>query len=75
MKQRLLRPLLAILLVGGVNHVWAQYPEPFFSDETRPNPLSFLYDPPVNSMTPDGEFYNDWWFYEFGKTLREKQLC
>ena len=71
MKQRLLRPLLAILLVSGVNHVWAQYPEPFFTDETRPNPLSFLYDPPVNSMTPDGEFYNDWWFYEFGKTLRE----
>jgi acid phosphatase (class A) len=33
--------------------------------------LYFLYDPPVNSKTPDGEFYNDWWYYEWGKTQRE----
>ena len=59
--------LVAMLLVSGVNHVWAQYPDPFFTDETRPNPIYYLYEPPVNSMTPEGEFYNDWWYYEWGK--------
>ena len=62
---------MALLLVSGANHVWAQYPDPFFTDETRPNPLYYLYEPPVNSKTPEGEFYNDWWFYEWGKTERE----
>ena len=71
MKQRLFGILVAILLVGGASHVRAQYPDPYFTDENRPNPLYFLYEPPVNSMTPEGEFYNDWWFYEWGKTQRE----
>ena len=71
MKQRLFGMLVAILLVGGASHVRAQYPDPYFTDENRPNPLYFLYEPPVNSMTPEGEFYNDWWFYEWGKTQRE----
>ena len=71
MKQRFLRILFAILLLSGANHVWAQYPDPYFSDESRPNALSFLYEPPVNLTTPEGEFYNDWWFYEWGKTQRE----
>ena len=70
MKHRLLR-LLVVLTLCGANHVRAQYPDPFFSDDTRPNALYFLYDPPVNSTTPEGEFYNDWWFYEWGKTQRE----
>lgn len=70
MKHRL-RLLVAILTLCGVNQVRAQYPDPFFSDDTRPNALYFLYDPPVNSTTPEGEFYNDWWFYEWGKTQRE----
>jgi hypothetical protein len=63
--------LVAILLLSGATNVRAQYPDTFFTDETRPNPLYFLYDPPVNSKTPDGEFYNDWWYYEWGKTQRE----
>ena len=63
--------LVAILLLGGANHARAQYPDPYFTDETRPNAVYFLYEPPVNSMTPEGEFYNDWWFYEWGKTQRE----
>lgn len=71
MKQRLFGILVAILLVGGASHVRAQYPDPYFTDENRPNPLYFLYEPPVNSMTPEGEFYNDWWHYEWGKTERE----
>ena len=71
MKQRFFRVLVAILTLCGANHVRAQFPEPFFTDETRLNPLSFLYDPPVNSKSPEGEFYNDWWFYEWGKTERE----
>ena len=71
MKQRLFGMLVAILLVGGASHVRAQYPDPYFTDENRPNPLYFLYEPPVNSMTPEGEFYNDWWHYEWGKTERE----
>ncbi len=71
MKQRFLRILFAILLLSGANHVWAQYPDPYFSDKSRPNALSFLYEPPVNLTTPEGEFYNDWWFYEWGKTQRE----
>lgn len=70
MKHRL-RLLVAILTLCGGNQVRAQYPDPFFSDDTRPNALYFLYDPPVNSTTPEGEFYNDWWFYEWGKTQRE----
>jgi len=71
MKLRILGILVAILTFCGVNHVCAQYPDPYFSDETRPNAVYFLYEPPVNSMTPEGEFYNDWWFYEWGKTQRE----
>ena len=71
MKHRLLRLLVVVLTLCGANHVRAQYPDPFFSDDTRPNALYFLYDPPVNSTTPEGEFYNDWWFYEWGKTQRE----
>ena len=71
MKQRLFGILAAILLVGGASHVRARDSDTFFTDETRPNPLYFLYDPPVNSKTPDGEFYNDWWYYEWGKTQRE----
>ena len=70
MKHRL-RLLVVVLTLCGTNHVRAQYPDPFFSDDTRPNALYFLYDPPVNSTTPEGEFYNDWWFYEWGKTQRE----
>ena len=53
MKQRLLSILVATLALCGANHVWAQFPDPFFTDETRLNPLYFLYDPPVNSMTPE----------------------
>lgn len=71
MNQRLFSMLVAILLLSGATNVRAQYPDTFFTDETRPNPLYFLYDPPVNSKTPDGEFYNDWWYYEWGKTQRE----
>ena len=71
MKQRLLRILVATLTLCGANQVWAQYPDPYFSDETRPNVLYFLYEPPVNSMPAEGEFYNDWWYYEWGKTQRE----
>ena len=71
MKHRLLRLLVVVLTLCGVNQVRAQYPDPFFSDDTRPNALYFLYDPPVNSTPPEGEFYNDWWFYEWGKTQRE----
>ena len=70
MKHRL-RLLVVVLTLCGANHVRAQYPDPFFSDDTRPNALYFLYDPPVNSTTPEGEFYNDWWFYEWGKTQRQ----
>ena len=70
MKHRL-RLLVVVLTLCGANHVRAQYPDPFFSDDTRPNALYFLYDPPVNSTPPEGEFYNDWWFYEWGKTQRE----
>lgn len=71
MKHLLFRLLIALLMVSGANRVLAQYPGPFFTDENRPNPLYFLYEPPVNSITPEGEFYNDWWFYEWGKTQRE----
>jgi acid phosphatase (class A) len=71
MKHRLLRLLVVVLTLCGANHVRAQYPDPFFSDDTRPNALYFLYNPPVNSTPPEGEFYNDWWFYEWGKTQRE----
>ena len=71
MKQSFFRVLVSILTLCGANHVQAQFPEPFFSDETRLNPLYFLYDPPLNSISPEGEFYNDWWFYEWGKTERE----
>ena len=62
---------VTVLLFSCVGCVYAQYPDPFLTDETRPKGEYFLYDPPVNSMTPEGEFYNDWWFYEWGKTQRE----
>lgn len=27
--------------------------------------------PPVHTTPAEGEFYNDWWFYEWGKTERK----
>jgi len=29
--------IVAILTFCGLSHVWAQYPDPFLSDEERPN--------------------------------------
>ena len=43
---------VAVLLFSSVGCVYAQYPDPFLTDETRPKGEYFLYEPPVNSMTP-----------------------
>ena len=47
---------------------WAQFPGPFLTDETRPDGSKWLPNPP--SFT-GGDFANDFYFYQWGKTQRE----
>jgi len=46
------------------------YPDPFLTDETRPDGVYFL--PPPPSMS-SGEFFNDYYYYQWGKQQRDTQ--
>ena len=52
--------------------VWAQvqYADPYLSDDTRPNASLWLPEPPSQLS---GEFYNDYFFYVWGKSQREER--
>ena len=62
--------LTAVTLCGfSAAPSWAQkYAEPFLSDETRPNGLLWLPEPP--DLT-SGEFTYDFYYYQLGRKLRE----
>lgn len=47
---------------------WAQYPGPFLTDETRPDGSKWLPDPPEYT---GGDFANDFYYYQWGKTQRD----
>ena len=64
--------IAAILVFCGAGTVRAQYPGPFLTDETRPNGSSFLPIPTENTKDSiGGRFYNDWWYYQWGKSVRD----
>jgi acid phosphatase (class A) len=72
MKQSKLWMLVAILFICGTGTVKAQYPDPFLTDETRPNGIFFLPGPCENANDSiEGRFYNDWWYYQWGKSVRD----
>jgi acid phosphatase (class A) len=48
-----------------------KYPDPFLTDEETPDPLLFLPDPP---QFMSSEFYNDYYYYQYGKSLRDTDL-
>lgn len=48
-----------------------KYPAPFLTDEETPDPLLFLPDPP---QFMSSEFYNDDYYYQYGKSLRDTDL-
>ena len=58
---------LAISLMTAVS-VWAQYPDPFLTNENRPDGTKWLPMPP---SPLSGEFGNDFFYYQWGKTQRE----
>lgn len=72
MKQRFIWELVTILALCCASTVRAQYPGPYLTDETRPNGILFLPEP-SKSMKDSigGRFYNDWWYYQWGKSVRE----
>ncbi len=47
---------------------WAQFPDPYLTDDTRPDGTKWIPEPPT--MT-GGEFGNDFYYYQWGKTQRE----
>ena len=72
MKKIKLWMIAAILTLCGAGTVRAQYPGPFLTDETRPNGIFFLPSPPENAKDSiGGRFYNDWWYYQWGKSVRD----
>lgn len=48
-----------------------KYPDPFLTDEETPDPLLFLPDPP---QFMSSEFYNDYYYYQYGKSLRDTEI-
>jgi len=60
------------MTIGCADTIRAQYPGPFLTDETRPNGIYFLPEPPENVKDSIGGcFYNDWWYYQWGKGVRD----
>ena len=49
---------------------WAQYPDPFLTDEERPDGTNWLPFPP---STTSGEFANDFYYYQWGKEQRDEE--
>lgn len=61
---------LTMLFVGlmATANICAQIPDSFLDDDARPNGINWLPTPPE---TTDGAFYNDFFYYQWGKTVRE----
>lgn len=68
----LMTTVIIIILLCCAGTVRAQYPGPFLTEETRPNGICFLPEPPEKAKdTIRGCFYNDWWYYQWGKDVRD----
>ncbi len=59
-----------LILCGIIAHaqVVITYPDPFLTDDTRPDGVLFLPAPPE---VTDPAFYNDFYFYQWGKQQRD----
>ena len=59
-----------LILCGAFSHaqVVVTYPDPFLTDETRPDGIKFL---PAPLEVTDPAFCNDFYFYQWGKQQRE----
>lgn len=66
MKKRLLS--LQLLLFVSISVAFAQFPDPFLTDDSRPDGSKWIPDPPSLTGT---EFVNDFYFYQWGKTQRD----
>lgn len=62
--------LTAIVALTATSSAWAQYPDPFLTDEQRPNGIEWIPAPP---STTGGDFYNDFYFYQWGKDERKEE--
>lgn len=61
--------LVLAAAMGCMMNIQAQTPsEPFLTDETRPDGTAFIPTPPEILSS---EFYNDFYYYEWGKSQRE----
>lgn len=61
--------LLYVVIAMVMLNVSAQYADPFLTDETRPDAILWLPQPP---SLLSGEFYNDFYYYTWGKNKREE---
>ena len=59
---------LSLLLFAFVSTAFAQFPDPYLNDDTRPDGTKWLTYPP---STIGGDFANDFYFYQWGKTQRD----
>jgi acid phosphatase (class A) len=59
--------LMAIAIIT-VTNVWAQFPNPFLSDDERPNGLTWLPEPPELTSP---EFTYDFYWYQEGRVARD----
>lgn len=57
----------AIFVLSAIT-AWAQYPDPYLTDETRPDGTKWL---PPHPSTTGGEFANDFYYYQWGKAQRD----
>ncbi|MBR1666881.1 MAG: phosphatase PAP2 family protein [Bacteroidaceae bacterium] len=65
-----IKTLLVAAAMMATANVWAQSPEPFLTDETRPDGRGWILPPP---STTGGEFANDFYYYQWGKEQREEE--
>lgn len=70
MKKNILMMMCAVALcVLNATTGWAQkYPDPYLTDETRPNGLNWLPEPPELTSAA---FTYDFYYYQLGRQLRE----
>ena len=60
--------LLSLLVLCSAMQGQVVYPDPFLTDENRPDGILFLPAPPE---VTDATFYNDFYYYQWGKLQRE----